>query len=153
MTMARSTIVDHVGSDERVQMNSDENELDGGDEILGSFGAHVLNSQVREYDAGHCGTLSGRCYFGRVHNQQRGPSGYNCRWTSACPVQQRDDSQGKPLPDSSKGLSRIAVGSCNSHKMPRPHWDTLTQIYQPDLFILAGDNVNGDCIETTDFHW
>jgi alkaline phosphatase D len=60
--------------------------------------------------------------------------------------------QWKPLPDYSQVLTRIAFGSCNSHEMPQPHWDTLTQIYQPDLFILAGDNVYGDCNETTCFH-
>jgi alkaline phosphatase D len=57
--------------------------------------------------------------------------------------------QWKSLPDTTQVLTKIAFGSCNSQEMPQPHWDTLTHIYQPDLFILAGDNVYGDCLEPT----
>jgi hypothetical protein len=32
------------------------------------------------------------------------------------------------------------------------HWDTLTQLYQPDLLLLTGDNVYGDCNETICHH-
>jgi phosphodiesterase/alkaline phosphatase D-like protein len=60
--------------------------------------------------------------------------------------------QWKHLPDTTQVLTRIAFGSCNSQEMPQPHWDTLTHIYQPDLFILAGDNVYGDCLEPTCHH-
>jgi hypothetical protein len=49
--------------------------------------------------------------------------------------------QWKPLPDSPQVR----------HEMPQPHRDILTQIYQADLFILAEDNVYGDCNESACF--
>lgn len=57
----------------------------------------------------------------------------------------------KPLPDASQTLTKIAFGSCSSQEMPQPHWDTITK-YAPDLFLLAGDNVYGDCTEATCHH-
>ena len=56
----------------------------------------------------------------------------------------------KPLPDSSQILTRIAFGSCLSQEMPQPVWDTLLAQQQvddtgPDLVLLMGDNVYGDC--------
>ena len=66
--------------------------------------------------------------------------------------------QWKPLPDPSQILTRIAFGSCLSQDMPQPVWDTLlapqvddnnndttTNTAPPDLVLLMGDNVYGDC--------
>jgi len=56
----------------------------------------------------------------------------------------------KPLPPSSTIITRVAFGSCNSQEMPQPVWDTvLSSSTPPDLFLLMGDNVYGDC-ETDD---
>lgn len=51
----------------------------------------------------------------------------------------------RPLPDSTEILTRIAFGSCSSQRMPQPYWDTLVTAYKPDLLLLMGDNVYGDC--------
>lgn len=51
-----------------------------------------------------------------------------------------------PLPDSDAVLTNIAFGSCSSQRMPQPYWDTLMKT-QPDLVLLMGDNVYGDCEE------
>lgn len=50
----------------------------------------------------------------------------------------------KPLPDATQTIAKIAFGSCASQEMPQPHWDTITT-FQPDLFLLMGDTVYGDC--------
>jgi alkaline phosphatase D len=50
--------------------------------------------------------------------------------------------QWKPLP--STNMTKLAFGSCSSQSMPQPYWDTLVT-YQPDVVVLAGDNVYGDC--------
>ena len=50
----------------------------------------------------------------------------------------------KPLPEESETLTSLVFGSCASQYMPQPHWDTLVQ-YNPDLVVLTGDNVYGDC--------
>ena len=42
-------------------------------------------------------------------------------------------------------LTKIAFGSCSDQEMPQPYWDTLATIYKPDLLLLMGDNVYGDC--------
>lgn len=57
----------------------------------------------------------------------------------------------KPLPDSSATLTKVAFGSCSSQNMPQPHWDTIIK-YKPDLLLLTGDNVYGDCEEETCHH-
>jgi hypothetical protein len=54
-----------------------------------------------------------------------------------------------PLPDESTVLTRVAFGSCSSQRMPLPYWDTLITDYQPELVLLMGDNVYGDCDEET----
>lgn len=51
----------------------------------------------------------------------------------------------KAWPESQQLLTRIAFGSCSSQRMPQPYWDTLALWYQPDLLLLMGDNVYGDC--------
>jgi alkaline phosphatase D len=53
-----------------------------------------------------------------------------------------------PLPDSKEVLTSIAFGSCNSQYMPQAHWDTLAK-FNPDLVVLTGDNVYGDCKNET----
>ena len=40
-------------------------------------------------------------------------------------------------------LTRIAFGSCADEEKPQPIWDAVLA-YQPQLFLLAGDNVYGD---------
>lgn len=49
----------------------------------------------------------------------------------------------KPLPTSLP--TRIAFGSCSDQRATLEYWDVLTVGYQPDLFLLMGDNVYGDC--------
>lgn len=53
-----------------------------------------------------------------------------------------------PLPGSDQVLTSIAFGSCNSQHMPQGHWDTLVK-FKPDLVVLTGDNVYGDCQNDT----
>lgn len=57
--------------------------------------------------------------------------------------------QWKSLPDTTQVLTKIAFGSCSTQEMPQPHWDTISNPYAfgADLFILAGDNVYGDCLK------
>eukprot|EP00542_Grammatophora_oceanica_P004120 CAMPEP_0194065942 /NCGR_PEP_ID=MMETSP0009_2-20130614/85750_1 /TAXON_ID=210454 /ORGANISM="Grammatophora oceanica, Strain CCMP 410" /LENGTH=446 /DNA_ID=CAMNT_0038718843 /DNA_START=69 /DNA_END=1406 /DNA_ORIENTATION=- len=50
----------------------------------------------------------------------------------------------KSPPDASEELSSFAFGSCSNQHMPMPYWDTITE-FQPDVFVMAGDNVYGDC--------
>jgi alkaline phosphatase D len=50
-----------------------------------------------------------------------------------------------PLPDASATITKIAFGSCSRQDVPQPYWDTLSLRYQPDLVVLIGDNVYGDC--------
>ena len=47
------------------------------------------------------------------------------------------------LPDSSKTIRTIIIGSCSDQNLPMPHWNTIN-LYKPDILILAGDNVYGD---------
>ena len=49
-----------------------------------------------------------------------------------------------PVPPSDQALSKIAFGSCSSQYMPQPYWDTLVHT-DPDIVVLMGDNVYGDC--------
>lgn len=53
-----------------------------------------------------------------------------------------------PLPTSETVLSRIFFGSCSSQLVPQPYWDTLVKL-SPDLVVLMGDNVYGDCNDTS----
>ena len=48
------------------------------------------------------------------------------------------------LPSRRASLTRIAFGSCADQSNPQPYWDTVAR-YAPDVLILAGDNVYGDC--------
>jgi len=50
-----------------------------------------------------------------------------------------------PLPSEEAVLSRVAFGSCSRQDMPHPYWDTLATSYRPELALLMGDNVYGDC--------
>lgn len=50
----------------------------------------------------------------------------------------------KSLPAPSTVLTMLAFGSCSSQQFPQPYWDTVAAL-QPDLFLLMGDNVYGDC--------
>jgi alkaline phosphatase D len=52
----------------------------------------------------------------------------------------------KALPEPTQIITKVAFGSCLSQEMPQPYWDTVTK-FAPDIFILAGDNVYGDCDE------
>lgn len=45
--------------------------------------------------------------------------------------------------DSSQRISRIGFGSCLHEDKPQPLWEVV-QSYDPDLFVLLGDNVYGD---------
>ena len=56
-----------------------------------------------------------------------------------------EDLEWMPLPDYGETLTKIAFGSCASQYMPQPYWDTLATQYEPDLLVLMGDNVYGDC--------
>jgi alkaline phosphatase D len=51
----------------------------------------------------------------------------------------------KPLPLANQTITKIAFASCASQNMPQPHWDTIV-LQEPDLFLLMGDNVYGDCL-------
>lgn len=59
----------------------------------------------------------------------------------------------KNLPEPTTTLTKIAFGSCSKQTFaPHPQWETLTlskKYTQPDLLILAGDNVYGDCVNDT----
>ena len=48
------------------------------------------------------------------------------------------------LPASSTTLTRIAFGSCSDQTRPLPYFDTIHS-FAPNLFLLLGDNVYGDC--------
>ena len=48
------------------------------------------------------------------------------------------------LPEPNSVLTSIAFGSCASQRMPQPYWDTLVS-FQPNITLLMGDNVYGDC--------
>lgn len=49
-----------------------------------------------------------------------------------------------PLPSKDQTITKIAFGSCSSQDMNHPYWDTLVKL-NPDLVVLMGDNVYGDC--------
>lgn len=49
-----------------------------------------------------------------------------------------------PLPGHETALTRIAFGSCADQSLPQPFWDVLWSL-QPNLTVLGGDNVYGDC--------
>ncbi|GKY97270.1 hypothetical protein MPSEU_000685400 [Mayamaea pseudoterrestris] len=49
-----------------------------------------------------------------------------------------------PLPSSDTVMTKIAFGSCARQDMPQPYWDTLVS-FQPQLVLLMGDNIYGDC--------
>jgi alkaline phosphatase D len=53
-----------------------------------------------------------------------------------------------PLPPSDAAITSLAFGSCSSQLVPQPYWDTLLE-FGPDLVVLMGDNVYGDCNEMT----
>ena len=48
--------------------------------------------------------------------------------------------------DTSRRMTRIALGSCARQGQPQPIWDAVVDS-SPDLFIFLGDNIYGD---TTD---
>jgi len=54
-----------------------------------------------------------------------------------------------PLPSSDTILTKIAFGSCSRQDMPQPYWDTLATFYRPQITLLMGDNIYGDCREET----
>ena len=54
--------------------------------------------------------------------------------------------QWRTLPPSDTVLTTIAFGSCSSQRMPQPYWDTVVVDSKPDLLLLMGDNVYGDCL-------
>ena len=49
------------------------------------------------------------------------------------------------LPRRDATLTKFAWGSCADQMGPQPYWDAVHR-YGPDLLILAGDNVYGDCV-------
>ena len=51
------------------------------------------------------------------------------------------------LPARATRMDRIAFGSCANQAFPQPFWDTLNS-FSPQLYIMGGDNVYGDCIGT-----
>lgn len=53
------------------------------------------------------------------------------------------------LPNETTVLQRIAFGSCSRQDLPQPQWDTLRLFYRPDLVLLMGDNVYGDCLDAS----
>jgi hypothetical protein len=53
-----------------------------------------------------------------------------------------------PLPSSETIITKIAFGSCARQDMPQPYWDTLNT-FQPQLVLLMGDNIYGDCDDET----
>lgn len=48
------------------------------------------------------------------------------------------------LPDGGQVLSRLVFGSCSDQKKSLSYWDTLARL-SPDLTILGGNNVYGEC--------
>lgn len=50
----------------------------------------------------------------------------------------------KPLPDHHKMLQRVVFGSCIDQRYPHPFWDVMAS-FKPDILLLLGDNVYGDC--------
>ncbi len=50
----------------------------------------------------------------------------------------------RPLPDEKEVIRRVAFGSCSSQRMPQPYWD-IVSVFEPDILLLMGDNVYGDC--------
>ena len=57
----------------------------------------------------------------------------------------RDDGGAAALPRRDATLTKFAWGSCADQMGPQPYWDAVHR-YGPDLLILAGDNVYGDCV-------
>jgi alkaline phosphatase D len=55
----------------------------------------------------------------------------------------------KLLPSFTQTLTRIAFGSCSSQEMAQPYWDTIVTTYDPNVFLLMGDNVYADCSSST----
>jgi alkaline phosphatase D len=51
----------------------------------------------------------------------------------------------RELPLNDAVLTKLAFGSCSSQHMPFSYWDTVMK-YNPDLLLLMGDNVYGDCL-------
>lgn len=49
-----------------------------------------------------------------------------------------------PLPSASTRIAKLAWGSCADQNYPQPYWDAVSA-YGPDLLVLAGDNIYGDC--------
>lgn len=49
----------------------------------------------------------------------------------------------KPLPDELP--TRLAFGSCSDQRLSLTYWDTLMYNDPPDVFLMMGDNVYGDC--------
>mmetsp|Transcript_6165 Transcript_6165/g.9043 ORF Transcript_6165/g.9043 Transcript_6165/m.9043 type:complete len:495 (-) Transcript_6165:521-2005(-) len=52
------------------------------------------------------------------------------------------------LPVVNRPLYSLAFGSCSDQTRPMTYWDTVTAIH-PDLTILMGDNVYGDCDDSS----
>ena len=75
---------------------------------------------------------SGSSSFGSGQSNQNHENAYGVSWL--------------PLPSSDKPLTKIAFGSCSKQNMPQPYWDTIVS-ESPDLLVLMGDNVYGDCEE------
>ena len=55
--------------------------------------------------------------------------------------------QWRALPPNETVLTTVAFGSCSSQRMPLPYFDTVVMDAKPDLLLLMGDNVYGDCIK------
>lgn len=55
-----------------------------------------------------------------------------------------------PQLDRTKALRRIAFGSCVDQNKPQPVWEPLSQ-YDPQLFLMLGDNVYADAEEPAMF--
>lgn len=53
-----------------------------------------------------------------------------------------------PLPESDQAIKRLAFGSCSSQYMPQPYFDTLMRL-SPDVLVLGGNNVYGECTEAS----
>lgn len=49
------------------------------------------------------------------------------------------------LPPDDTEFTTVAFGSCANQAFPQPFWDTLSAL-RPQLMILGGDNVYGDCL-------
>ena len=50
-----------------------------------------------------------------------------------------------PLPEPTTIITKLAFGSCSNQNQPMPYWDTLVK-FKPNVVVLGGDNVYGDCI-------